>query len=202
MTRKLISVLLSAVFVLSCFSTAFVAFAEDVALTDPPATLLENTATPAESDTASETENTEPEKPLDNTLDALLENYNALSEKESGMTSAQKSKLREAGDMLFNFGKDVTGALSSDEALAQYSQILALMSGTATTVLASVTKTEPVEAFEAKVKAYEGRVGISSPSEEDLKGYNEILKAYAGLTDEEKGQVDLFLFDKMLQMEH
>ncbi len=30
MTRKLISVLLSAVFVLSCFSTAFVAFAEDV----------------------------------------------------------------------------------------------------------------------------------------------------------------------------
>lgn len=200
MTRKLISVLLSAVFVLSCFSTAFVAFAEDVALTDPPATLLENTATPAESDTASETENTEPEKPLDNTLDALLENYNALSEKESGMTSAQKSKLREAGDMLFNFGKDVTGALTSDEALAQYSQILALMSGTATTVLASVTKTGPVEAFEAKVKAYEGRVGISSPSEEDLKGYNEILKAYAGLTDEEKGQVDLFLFDKMLHL--
>lgn len=64
MTRKLISVLLSAVFVLSCFSTAFVAFAEDVALTDPPATLLENTATPAESDTASETKTQNPKNRL------------------------------------------------------------------------------------------------------------------------------------------
>lgn len=50
MTGKLISVLLSAVFVLSCFSTAFVAFAENETLTDPSAALLENTVTAAESE--------------------------------------------------------------------------------------------------------------------------------------------------------
>lgn len=50
------------------------------------------------------------------------------------------------------------------------------------------------------VEAYEGKVSVSQPTEADLKGYNEILSAYAGLTNEEKSQVDLFMFDKMLHL--
>lgn len=200
MTKKLISVLLSAIFVLSCCSTAFVAYAESANAIDPPEALLDVAETETASVETEGTENTKPQSNLTNAFDALLENYNALSGKESAMTREQKAKLREAGDMLADFGKDFTGALTSDEALAQYGQILALMSDTAVTVLSNVTKSGPVEAFDAKVQAYAGKVGISAPSEEDLKGYNDILAAYTSLTDEEKGQVDLFMFDKMFHL--
>lgn len=197
MTKKLISVLLSAIFVLSCCSAAFVAFAEsaNAAETAAPAEITEEVTAPV-----AEEDSQEPKLDVDDSVEDLLEDYAALSEKQDVMTSEQKAKLEKVGKMISDFGKDFAGALTSDEAIAQYNEILTAMSDAAVKVFSSVTATGAVADFNAMVEAYEGKVSVAEPTEEDLKGYNDILAAYEKLTDEQKGQVDLFMFDKMFHL--
>lgn len=197
MTKKLISVLLSAIFVLSCCSAAFVAFAESANAADSAALdeIVEEVTAPV-----AEEDSQEPKMDVDDSVEDLLEDYAALSEKQDVMTSEQKAKLEKVGNMISDFGKDFAGALTSDEAIAQYNEILAAMSDAAVKVFSSVTATGAVADFNAMVEAYEGKVSVAEPTEEDLKGYNDILAAYEKLTDEQKGQVDLFMFDKMFHL--
>lgn len=149
---------------------------------------------------AAEEDSQEPKLDVDDSVEDLLEDYAALSEKQDVMTSEQKAKLEKVGEMISDFGKDFAGALTSDEAVAQYNEILAAMSDAAVKVFSSVTATGAVADFNAMVEAYEGKVSVAEPTEEDLKGYNDILAAYEKLTDEQKGQVDLFMFDKMFHL--
>lgn len=197
MTKKLISVLLSAIFVLSCCSAAFVAFAESANAADSAVLdeIVEEVTAPV-----AEEDSQEPKMDVDDSVEDLLEDYAALSEKQDVMTSEQKAKLEKVGNMISDFGKDFAGALTSDEAIAQYNEILAAMSDAAVKVFSSVTATGAVADFNAMVEAYAGKVSVAEPTEEDLKGYNDILAAYEKLTDEQKGQVDLFMFDKMFHL--
>lgn len=198
MTKKLISVLLAAIIVLSCCSTVFVAYAESANTAEIHANLLQlsEIATTAAERNCSQDAEPQP----DSTVEDLKESYEALSENKSSMTSAQKAKLEEAGKMIAGFGKEFAGAVTSDEAIEQYGQILALLSDTAVNALSNVSESGAVAIFNALVKSYEGKVSVAAPTEEDLKGYNDILAAYEKLTDEQKGQVDLFMFDKMFHL--
>ena len=116
------------------------------------------------------------------------------------MSQEDKEQLYELGDKLYGIGKDTIDALASEEALEKYQKIFSQLSETTAAALTNTVSTGAVGKFNAMVEAYEGKVSVSQPTEADLKGYNEILSAYAGLTNEEKSQVDLFMFDKMLHL--
>ena len=116
------------------------------------------------------------------------------------LSQEDKEQLYELGDKLYGIGKDTIDALASEEALEKYQKIFSQLSETTAAALTNTVSTGAVGKFNAMVEAYEGKVSVSQPTEADLKGYNEILSAYAGLTNEEKSQVDLFMFDKMLHL--
>lgn len=193
MVKKWISVLLSALFVLSCCSAAFVAFAEspnNVQGSEEYLNLSEDTTAFGKGADASETGSGQGTEP-----------GTATNSEKSGLLSQEdKEQLYELGDKLYGIGKDTIDALASEEALEKYQKIFSQLSETTAAALTNTVSTGAVGKFNAMVEAYEGKVSVSQPTEADLKGYNEILSAYAGLTNEEKSQVDLFMFDKMLHL--
>lgn len=116
------------------------------------------------------------------------------------MSQEDKEQLYELGDKLYGIGKDTIDALASEEALEKYQKIFSQLSETTAAALTNTVSTGAVGKFNAMVEAYEGKVSVAEPTDEDLKGYNDILAAYEKLTDEQKGQVDLFMFDKMFHL--
>ena len=99
------------------------------------------------------------------------------------MSQEDKEQLYELGDKLYGIGKDTIDALASEEALEKYQKIFSQLSETTAAALTNTVSTGAVGKFNAMVEAYEGKVSVSQPTEADLKGYNEILSAYAGLTN-------------------
>ncbi len=185
MSKKLVSLLLSVLLILSCCSAAFVAFAETA----------ESEDVPVQAETAGEQQGAEVE--VDANVLALLQAYTALAQNQNEMTDEQKAKLAEYEEKIQNFGSEFAGALSSEEATAQASQILSAMTGT----VAKLTgKTGPVGELEGKIDAYEGKMSTAEPSEEDLAGYNELVAAYGKLTDAQKGELEVTRFDKLFHL--
>lgn len=185
MSKKLVSLLLSVLLILSCCSAAFVAFAETA----------ESEDVPVQAETAGEQQGAEVE--VDANVLALLQAYTALAQNQNEMTDEQKAKLAEYEEKIQNFGSEFAGALSSEEATAQANQILSAMTGT---VARLTGKTGPVGELEAKIDAYEGKMSTAEPSEEDLAGYNELVAAYGKLTDAQKGELEVTRFDKLFHL--
>lgn len=185
MSKKLVSLLLSVLLILSCCSAAFVAFAE----------AAESEEVPVSTETAGKEQGAEIE--VDANVLALLQAYTALAQNQNEMSDEQKAKLAEYEEKIQNFGSEFAGALSSEEATAQASQILSAMTGT----VAKLTgKTGPVGELEGKIDAYEGKISTAEPSEEDLAGYNELVAAYGKLTDAQKGELEVTRFDKLFHL--
>lgn len=185
MLKKLVSLLLSVLLILSCCSAAFAAFAETA----------ESEDVSVQAETAGEQKGAEIE--MDAHVLALLQAYTELAKNQNEMTDEQKAKLAEYEEKLQNFGSEFAGALSSAEATAQASKILSAMTGT----VAKLTgKTGPVGELEGKIDAYEGRVSTAEPSEEDLAGYNELVASYGKLTDAQKGELEVTRFDKLFHL--
>lgn len=175
MQKKLISLFLSALILLSCFSVGLIAFAQEVQ-EDNLAEAVETTVDAAEVDETTE----------------MLEEYLELAEQEDEMTKAQREKF----DAVKAFLNDSFNTLTSEETVAKVKQMLADVTDTAVTVL----KGGPVGAFEESVNAYEGKLNTATPSDEDLAGYEALVTAYNKLSDAQKGEIDIMTFDKFLHL--
>lgn len=184
MRKKLISLFLSVVLLLSCCSVAFVAFAEEAAMDDLTETVTERTETDATGNSATA---------ADKNVTALLETYMALCAAESNLNAEQRANLEAAQQKINTFSENFAG-LSSEQVATQASEILATLAGKFS------KKTGPVGELENKIAAYEGKMNTAAPTDEDLAGYNEIVTAYNNLTDTQKGELDIFMFDKMFHL--
>lgn len=173
MQKKLISLFLSALILISCFSVGFIAFAEEALEQD---TAVETAVDAAQTDDATQ----------------MLEMYLTLAQQEDEMTKTQRDKF-EAVKAYLN---DSFTTLTSEETIAQVKKMLADVTDTAVTAL----KGGPVGAFEESVNAYEGKVNTANPSEEDLAGYEALVTAYNKLSDAQKGEIEIMTFDKFLHL--
>lgn len=174
MQRKLLSLFLSALILLSCVSVGLIAFAQEA---QPEETAAVETVV----DAAEVDETTE-----------MLEAYLELAEQEDEMTKAQREKF----DAVKAFLNDSFNTLTSEETVAKVKQMLADVTDTAVTVL----KGGPVGAFEESVNAYEGKLNTATPSDEDLAGYEALVTAYNKLSDAQKGEIEIMTFDKFLHL--
>lgn len=171
MQKKLISLLLSALILISCFSVGFIAFAEEA-----QDAAVETAVDAAQTDDATQ----------------MLEMYLTLAQQEDEMTKTQRDKF-EAVKAYLN---DSFTTLTSEETITQVKKMLADVTDTAATAL----KGGPVGAFEESVNAYEGKVNTANPSEEDLAGYEALVTAYNKLSDAQKGEIEIMTFDKFLHL--
>lgn len=175
MQKKLLSLFLSAVLLLSCFSVGLIAFAQEAQEEDAVAA-VETTVTAEEADETAE----------------MLEDYLELSEKKDELTKTQREKLADVEAF-------ITGSLdtlTSEETLAKAKALLSAVTDTAVTML----KGGPVGEFEENVNAYEGKLSTATPSDEDLAGYNALVTAYNKLTDAQKGEIEILTFDKFYHL--
>lgn len=175
MQKKLLSLFLSALILLSCVSVGLIAFAENPQAEDAEAA-VETVVDATEADETAE----------------MLEEYLELSEQEDEMTKAQREKFAAVKDFL----NDSFNTLTSEETVAKVKQMLADVTDTAVTAL----KGGPVGAFEESVNAYEGKMSTATPSEEDLAGYEALVTAYNKLTDAQKGEIEIMAFDKFFHL--
>lgn len=175
MQKKLLSLFLSALILLSCVSVGLIAFAENPQAEDAEAA-VETVVDATEADETAE----------------MLEEYLELSEQEDEMTKAQREKF----DAVKAFLNDSFNTLTSEETVAKVKQMLADVTDTAVTVL----KGGPVGAFEESVNAYEGKLNTATPSDEDLAGYEALVTAYNKLSDAQKGEIEIMTFDKFLHL--
>lgn len=171
MQKKLISLFLSALILISCFSVGFIAFAEEA-----QDAAVETAVDAAQTDDATQ----------------MLEMYLTLAQQEDEMTKTQRDKF-EAVKAYLN---DSFTTLTSEETITQVKKMLADVTDTAATAL----KGGPVGAFEESVNAYEGKVNTANPSEEDLAGYEALVTAYNKLSDAQKGEIEIMTFDKFLHL--
>lgn len=186
MSKKILSVILSAFLVLSCCSAMLVAFAEED-------TSSVNTG-------ENENKSTEDMIHIDESASELISGYAQLLEKEDTMTENEKNRLDVIGNMIFDFGSQISKSVSSEVLAEQYDKIVNAIATISESTKAFVTADGPVGEFEALVNAYSGNVNTKEPTEEDLLGYQEILDAYAKLTDTQKGQIDIIVFDTVFQL--
>ncbi len=175
MQKKLLSLFLSALLLLSCFSVGFIAFAQEAQAEDAEAAV--ETVVDAEE--------------VDETAE-MLEEYLELSEQEDEMTKAQREKFAAVKAFL----NDSFNTLTSEETVAKVKQMLSDVTDTAITAL----KGGPVGEFEDKVNAFEGKINTATPSDEDLAAYEALVAAYNKLTDTQKGEIDILVFDKFFHL--
>lgn len=175
MQKKLLSLFLSALLLLSCFSVGFIAFAQEAQAEDAEAAV--ETVVDAEE--------------VDETAE-MLEEYLELSEQEDEMTKAQREKFAAVKAFL----NDSFNTLTSEETVAKVKQMLSDVTDTAITAL----KGGPVGEFEDKVNAFEGKINTATPSDEDLAAYEALVAAYNKLTDAQKGEVEILTFDKFFHL--
>lgn len=173
MQKKLLSLFLSALILLSCVSVGLIAFAEETQPEVPAATEA--------------VDSTEADAPVE-----MLEEYLELAEQEDEMTKAQREKFADVKAFL----TDSFDTLTSEETVAKVKQMLADVTDTAVTAL----KGGPVGEFEANVNAYEGKINTATPSDEDLAAYEALVTAYNKLTDAQKGEIEILTFDKFLHL--
>lgn len=173
MQKKLLSLFLSALILLSCVSVGLIAFAEEAQPEVPAATEAVDSA---EADASVE----------------MLEEYLELAEQEDEMTKAQREKFADVKAFL----TDSFDTLTSEETVAKVKQMLADVTDTAVTAL----KGGPVGAFEESVNAYEGKLNTATPSDEDLAAYEALVTAYNKLTDAQKGEIEVLTFDKFFHL--
>lgn len=175
MQKKLLSLFLSALLLLSCFSVGFIAFAQE--------------AQPEDAEAAVETVVDAEE--VDETAE-MLEEYLELASQEDEMTKAQREKFAAVKAFL----NDSFNTLTSEETVAKVKQMLSDVTDTAITAL----KGGPVGEFEDKVNAFEGKINTATPSDEDLAAYEALVAAYNKLTDAQKGEVEILTFDKFFHL--
>ncbi len=175
MQKKLLSLFLSALLLLSCFSVGFIAFAQEAQAEDAEAAV--ETVVDAEE--------------VDETAE-MLEEYLELSEQEDEMTKAQREKFAAVKAFL----NDSFNTLTSEETVAKVKQMLSDVTDTAITAL----KGGPVGEFVDKVNAFEGKINTATPSDEDLAAYEALVAAYNKLTDAQKGEVEILTFDKFFHL--
>ncbi len=175
MQKKLLSLFLSALLLLSCFSVGFIAFAQEAQAEDAEAAV--ETVVDAEE--------------VDETAE-MLEEYLELSEQEDEMTKAQREKFAAVKAFL----NDSFNTLTSEETVAKVKQMLSDVTDTAITAL----KGGPVGEFEDKVNAFEGKINTATPSDEDLAAYEALVAAYNKLTDAQKGEIEILTFDKFFHL--
>lgn len=185
---KVLSVLLAFLLTLSCFSAGLVAFAQT------ESSAKGNTAAP-ESTVAADEEAPDSEE---DSITEMLNGYAELAEKKEVLSAEQRAKLDTLGQMIFSFGSNVADTVTSKEAVEQYKSILESVSGIA--IKAFSAKSGPVGKVESMINAYSGKMSVESPTEEDLNGYNELVAAYNNLTDAQKEEVDLLMFDKLFHL--
>lgn len=173
MQKKLLSLFLSALILLSCVSVGLIAFAEE---TQPEVPAATEAVDSTEADASVE----------------MLEEYLELAEQEDEMTKAQREKFADVKAFL----TDSFDTLTSEETVAKVKQMLADVTDTAVTAL----KGGPVGEFEANVNAYEGKINTATPSDEDLAAYEALVTAYNKLTDAQKGEIEILTFDKFLHL--
>lgn len=173
MQKKLISLFLSALILISCFSVGFIAFAEEAQEQDAA---VETAVDATKADEATE----------------MLEMYLELAQREDEMTKTQREKF----DAVKAYLNNSFNTLTSEETITQVKKMLADVTETAATAL----KGGPVGAFEKSVNAYEGKVSTANPSEEDLAGYEALVTAYNKLSDAQKGEIEIMTFDKFLHL--
>lgn len=175
MQKKLLSLFLSALILLSCLSVGLIAFAQEVQA-DNIAEAVETAVTAEEADETTE----------------MLEEYLELAEQEDEMTKAQREKFNAVKDFL----NDSLNTLTSEETVAKVKQMLSDVTDTAVTML----KGGPVGEFEEKVNAYEGKLSTATPSDEDVAAYEALVAAYNKLTDAQKGEIEILTFDKFFHL--
>ena len=123
---------------------------------------------------------------------------------EQGLTVVDESKRQEQLEymkgVLSDFGTDIVNVLTADEAKEQYSNFFSSVSDIVKQNETAVVATGAVGDFETKVNSYAGKLKTKTPTEEDVKGYQEILADYKNLTDKQKSEIELFAENKFYVM--
>ncbi|MGN1418160.1 MAG: hypothetical protein ACI4W6_02410 [Acutalibacteraceae bacterium] len=79
--------------------------------------------------------------------------------------------------------------------------LIMAFSSVSTTVFAlSETEEQAVTALENDIMNFTGVVDIASPTAEDLEAYNALVNSFAALTEEQKNEMELEAFDKLLHL--
>lgn len=183
--KKLISIFLSVLMLLSCLTAGLTALAAEANLA------AENSA--SAKDAAEDEKNVAVDESV---IDDALNQYVEASEKEDSMTASQKTNLNKMKDLISDFG---SGIISKEQFERQYNSALNAVNKVVASVFSANTNTA-LGKFEMLVNDYAGKLSVAEPTEDDLKGYNDILSAYAALSQTDKDNIDIIIFDKMLHL--
>lgn len=188
MYKKMLSVFLATLLILSSITIGLVAFAADTATEKAEKTISE----------ISETADNSADDSEENTSASQLESeYAYLLRNKNKLTGEQKIKLDQITEKIGEFGEKLASGLTSEETQETVSEILGSISEININKFDS-GNSGSVGAFEEQVSAYTGKLDVDNPSEEDLSGYNNLLEAYGKLTAEQKEKVDITVFSHFM----
>lgn len=134
--KKLASVLLAFLLVLSCFTTGFSAFALE---SEEPNTAIEDSFNEESTDTE--------ETIVEPDVAAAVEEYNRLMEIKDSLTPEQEEALREAEKTIIDFGLNCTDKLTSPEAIEKYNQLFSSVIDSTDKKLDEIDLTDSLSAF-------------------------------------------------------
>lgn len=190
MYKKMLSVFLATLLVLSSVTAGLVAFAADAAA--DKAEKAVSVLSDAASDGADEADENTPAAQLESEYSYLLKN-------EDKLTKEQKSKLNEITAKIGEFGEGLVSGLTSEETQEAVAEILDSISEISINKFYS-GNTGSVAAFEEQTLAYSGTLNTKEPSEQDVADYNALLEAYRKLTSEQKEKIDITVFSCFMHL--
>lgn len=171
--KKLLSVLLSCLLVLSCCVAGFTAFAEE------PEAAMETVDSSLEEDAA--------DVSVEEDVAEAVRDYNKLIQVKDSLTPEEKEALKEAEKKIVTFGLNCADVLTSSEAVDVYTQMYNTVATAADKVLDDVDLKEALNAFQSAATDLLGSA--------DLTG-EEILERLAEAAETPAAKPDLSGYER------
>ena len=184
-SKRIISIFLALLMLASTVSVFNIAFAADL-------------DEKKEEETISAVENGE--ITIDKAGQEIIAAYDKLANSNKELTPEQQEKLEKLQGLVTDYGNKTAESLLSglNSIIDDGSAIAAKLFSTSTD--------KKVAQVETMISEYNGKLSISKPAdmdkitEEDIKGYDDIIAAFNALSDSQKDMVNIFMFDKMLKL--
>ena len=190
MYKKVLSVFLATLLVLTSLSAGFTAFAAD-SVSKKAEKILSELSDGIDGNGNEVSEDAQSEA---SSFAQLESEYELLVKNEGKLSAGQKAKLNEITAQINAFGENLAQGLTSEETDEKISELLGSMAEININKFFS-SKTGAVAAFEEQALAYTGKLNTNTPTEQDLADYNALLEAYGKLTADQKEEIDIVIFE-------